>query len=197
MRVTGENAFAQVNDILGTFIHEIKTNGLWRHWHYYIPEQVNDKKKGYDVTGVIDFCANQQYGVIGFDVFQCNIIIFRGKKGPYRTLLYYFLFCELSAFLLPQDFFFNCLIWRDIYRTTSARACVQTFLSPQKKIDFFLGEGTSVHRLNVQNTLTTLIITIVIIFTVLAFRRSHYQRDSSRVFPSNSANSEETRRLFY
>ena len=25
MRVTGENAFAQVNDILGTFIHEIKT----------------------------------------------------------------------------------------------------------------------------------------------------------------------------
>lgn len=27
MRVTGENAFAQVNDILGTFIHEIKTKG--------------------------------------------------------------------------------------------------------------------------------------------------------------------------
>ena len=25
MRVTGENAFAQVNDILWTFIHEIKT----------------------------------------------------------------------------------------------------------------------------------------------------------------------------
>ena len=58
---------------------------------------------------------------------------------------------------------------------------------PSEKIDV----------LNEQNTLTTLIITIVIIFTVLAFRRSHYQRGYSRVFPSNSANSEETRRLFY
>ena len=27
MRVIGENAFAQINDILGTFIHEIKTKG--------------------------------------------------------------------------------------------------------------------------------------------------------------------------
>ena len=87
--------------------------------------------------------------------------------------------------------FFNCLIWRDIYRTTSAIACIQTSPPPQQK------RGASVHRLNVQNTLTTLIITISIIFTVLAFRRSHYQRGSSRFFPQIPANSEETRRLFY
>ena len=63
-------------------------------------------------------------------------MIFWGKKGPYRSPLYYFLCCFLFAPLLPQDLFST--VWSD---GISAIACLTSFPSPWKNRFFLRGGG--------------------------------------------------------